>query len=140
MQILDKNVKQSTVQNHNWVTWRVFYVSQQFQSFLSLKDHSLEEDADAILSDVCQIKPCEEEESLTNSSNPCVEPIKKHFYEGYLSPVYIRNDLDVEFEICRKKPDSDVEVRCFWYSFILISYAINIFRPKLFGTDMLKLI
>ena len=44
-----------------------------------MQDHSLEEDADASVPDVCQIKPCEEEESLTNSPNPCVEQIKFFF-------------------------------------------------------------
>ena len=53
---------------------------QQFQS-LSLRGHSLEEDADMILPDVCQIKPCLAEELLnhTNSSNLCMEPIKNIF-------------------------------------------------------------
>ena len=101
--VLDKNVIQKTVQNHNQVAWRVFYVTWQFQYFLSLQGHSLEEDADASVPDVCQIKPCEEEESLTNSWNPCMEPIKDIFmkvvYHHCLSEMALMWSLNLKKEV-----------------------------------------
>ena len=79
------------------------------------------------LPDVFQVKLCVEEKPLnhSDSSNPCVKPIKKHFYEGCPSPVYFRREPHVGFEIYRQEPDSDVEVRSFRYSFIFFSYVMN---------------
>ena len=113
--VLEKNIIQKTEQNHNQVVWRVFYVTWQFQSFISLLGYSLEDDADVSVPDVCQIKPCEEEESLTNYSNPCVEPIKKIFmkvvYHQCVSEMTLMSSLKSEGR----------------GSFVLISYIIRYF-------------
>ena len=52
---------------------------------------------------------------------------KKHFYEGCLSPLFIRNGLDVEFESEERGPIVMWQGGVSDISFILISYVIRYF-------------
>ena len=51
----------------------------------------------------------------------------RHFYEGCLSPLFIRNGLDVEFESEERGPIVMWQGGVSDISFILISYVIRYF-------------